>query len=193
MSHTVPEVNFHFPSWRGERKTRVARSSSGETGWRFRHGLLFKYEGLLDIFLSCIGCSSLSHFSKLQMEKHDLLTFTNSSGWERWHSIKGNTSKYPPSQSWLHRLVLHVNMLLLQSKQQSTFAGSDVFYLSLPFKVYDYSFSCALVKLCRSSTGWPVSPLTLLCSFQAATRGSFLLTCDQGLPLPYKVLDSSQE
>ena len=67
-------------------------SSRGEGGWRFRCGLLFKYECLLDIFCNALAAHPCHIFPELHMGQHDLLTFTNSSGWVRWHSIKRNTS-----------------------------------------------------------------------------------------------------
>lgn len=46
---------------------------------RLRRGLLFKYEGLLDIFCTALAVHPCRISPKLQMELHDLLTFTNSS------------------------------------------------------------------------------------------------------------------
>lgn len=57
-------------------------------------------------FLVRVGCSSLSRFSELQIEQRDLLTFTNSSGWERWHSTR-TKSECPTTESCSHCLEQH--------------------------------------------------------------------------------------
>lgn len=130
--HAVPEVNSQFPRWR--KRDMRERSSCGEGGWRFRRGLLFKYEGVLDIFCTALAAHPCRIFSELHMGQRNLLTFTNSSGWERWHSIK---------EKRLHMSsVSHMNMLLLWTNRNQPLQGESC--LSIFWK---------LENICSRSTG----------------------------------------
>lgn len=140
--------------------------SGGKKKKRYARGALQPWRGWVKIqtwasiqilrspwhFLHCVGCSSLSHFSELHMGQRDLLTFTNSSGWERWHSIKRNTSMSRQNPvSTVHEHVIALN------KHKSTFTGREPCHLTLPFQVCNYSIFWKLGNLCSRGTGQLVS------------------------------------
>lgn len=83
LLHAVPESIFIFPD-----KIKQVMGKVGEDSYVS----LCSNTPVSLTFSDCVGNSSSSHFSDVHTGQHNLLTFTNSSGYDGWNSISRNTN-----------------------------------------------------------------------------------------------------